>query len=37
MKIHKKVSGQENSLFLTTDNQLLALLVFFLVEPNMRH
>ncbi len=32
MKIHKKVSGQENNLFLTTDNQLLALLVFLLVE-----
>ncbi len=35
MKIHKKVSGQENNLFLTTDNQLFALLVFLLVEEEV--
>lgn len=32
MKIHKKVSGQENNLFLTTDTQLFTLLIFLLVE-----
>jgi len=36
MKIHKKVSGQENNLFLTTDTQLFTLLIFLFVEERIK-
>ena len=35
MKIHKKVSGQENNLSLTTDTQLFTLLILILVEEEV--
>ena len=35
MKIHKKVSGQGNNLFLTTDTQLFTLLILLLVEEEV--